>query len=98
MNKKEARKLAAEKRKQLAPLKRAVVDAEKKVEKLEADKAAVDLELENPELYGDHDDDAARAVTRLQLKLRAIKEEIASAEAKWMKAEEAYTTAKNDAG
>ncbi len=92
-NKKEARKKAAERRKQLAPMKRAVEEAEKAIAKLEQRKTAVEADLANPELYGDQDDEAARAVTRFQLKLRAIKEDIAAAEAEWLNAEARYSAA-----
>lgn len=95
--KKAARQQAAEQRRKLAPLKKAVETAEKTIEKLEAEKTAINLELANPELYGEQDDDKARAVTRLQLKLRTVNEEIANAEAKWLKAEEKYSLARSEA-
>ncbi len=94
--KKAARKEAAEKRRALAPMKRAVEKAEQTIESLEIKKTAIEAELANPELYDNQDEDAAKAVTRFQLKLRSLREEITAAETTWIKAEDAYTQAKKE--
>lgn len=93
-NKKAARKQAAEQRKQLAPLKRAIENAEKKIGKLEAEKASIDTALGDPALYEDQDDEqSAILVSRYQLQLRKINNELAKIEAEWIAAEEAYAEA-----
>lgn len=93
-SKKAARQHAAEQRKKLAPMKRAVESAEKTIEKLEAQKIKIEAELANPALYEDVEDDkSAILVTRYQLKLREINKEMEAAEEIWVAAEEAYAQA-----
>ncbi|WP_262695276.1 ABC-F family ATP-binding cassette domain-containing protein [Kordiimonas aquimaris] len=93
-NKKAARQQAAEQRKLLAPMKRAVENAEKAIEKFENEKTKLEDALADPDLYEDQEDEnAAILVTRYQLRLRSIKNDLAKAEEKWVLAEEAYASA-----
>ena len=88
--KKAARQQAAELRKKVAPFRRAAERAEKLVEKLTAQKIVVDRKLADPALY-----EAGREteVADYSLKTSEIEAQLATAEADWVEAEEAYAKA-----
>jgi ATP-binding cassette subfamily F protein 3 len=94
MSKKEARKAKAEARERIAPLKKAVEQALKKVENLGKDIVAIDKALNDPELYGDDNPDGIDKSLRLQREKGHLEEKLENAEDAWMAAEETYLTAK----
>ena len=90
-SKKIARKEAAEARRQLAPLKRAVETTEKTLEKLTRDKGKVDDRLADPALYESGSEAKVAKLTQMAADLEA---KIGEAEDAWMQAEEAYVSAR----
>jgi ATP-binding cassette subfamily F protein 3 len=82
----EQRRLAAERRAQLAPLKRRVTDAESRVAKLEADIGRIDAMLGDTGLY---ERDPARAKS-LTAERGQLAKSLAAAEDAWLAATEAY--------
>jgi ATP-binding cassette subfamily F protein 3 len=82
---KEERKADAEKRAQLAPLRKAAADAEKKVDTLSAKKAKLETELADPKLYNG----PADAVTAVKKSLAETERDLAAAEEAWLAAQEA---------
>jgi ATP-binding cassette subfamily F protein 3 len=86
------RRQAAERRAELAPLKKAMLTAEKRVEKLSKEIAALDAVLADPELYAK---DPARAQVAAQQRGKASKE-LADAENAWLAAADAYEEASAD--
>jgi ATP-binding cassette subfamily F protein 3 len=83
------RRAAAERRAELAPLKKAMVAAEKLVDKLTKDIAALDTLLADPALYTK---DPARAQSTAQQRGQLTKQ-ISEAEEAWLLATEAYEAA-----
>ena len=86
---KEARRDAAEARQAVAGLKKAAETAEKRVEKLAAERDDMDALLANPELYGDDH----RELNTLLMRKGQIEKKLQAAEEAWIKAEETYDTA-----
>jgi ATP-binding cassette subfamily F protein 3 len=82
------RRLAAERRAELAPLKKAMQAAEKQVEKLAADIARLDAELADPALYAAAEKAQKTAQQRGQLAKR-----LGEAEELWLAATETYESA-----
>ncbi len=82
---KEQRRAAAEARAASAHLKRAATDAEKRLERLAARKAALEAKLADPEVY----QGPTRELMQLQLRFGEIKKEIARAEEAWLEAQAA---------
>jgi ATP-binding cassette subfamily F protein 3 len=87
---KEDRRAAAEARKRLAPLKKAVEAAEKAVETLTARKTALETRMAEPALY----DGPADRLTALQRDLGETAKALDEAEAAWMEALETYEAAR----
>ena len=88
------RKAAAERRAELAPLKRAMQAAEKSVEKLNGEVARLDAALADPALYVK---DPAKA-QKLSIERGQVAKKLAEAEDAWLNASEAYESANADAG
>lgn len=86
------RRLAAERRSELAPLKKAMQSAEQAVEKLNAEIAKLDAALADPSLYGAPDKAKRIALDRGQFAKR-----LKDAEDVWLEATDAYETAANAA-
>jgi ATP-binding cassette, subfamily F, member 3 len=82
------RRQAAERRAELAPLRKAMQSAEAAVTKLSAELAALDAALADPALY----DDAAKA-KRLTVERGQRAKQLAAAEDVWLHATEAYESA-----
>jgi ATP-binding cassette subfamily F protein 3 len=87
----DARRAAAERRAELAPLKKAMQAAEKKVEQLTAEIARMDAELASPELYAD----AAKA-QRLAMERGQMAKRLADAEEAWLAATSAFEDAERE--
>ena len=85
----EQRRLAAERRASLAPLKKAVDAAERRVERLAADIAAIDTQLADVALYAT---DPAKA-QQAALDRGRLTKDLAGAEEAWLAAVEAYEQA-----
>jgi ATP-binding cassette subfamily F protein 3 len=85
----EERRLAADRRAQLAPLKRKADEAEKKIAKLQADLNKLDASLNDPGLY---EKDPAK-VTTLTRQRADLQRQIEDAEASWLEASEAHEVA-----
>src|SRR5215468_10711338 len=82
---KEQRRAAAEQRAASAHLKKAAVEAEKRLEKLQQKKAALESRLADPEVYNG----PTAKLMELQLRYGDLKREIASAEDAWLEAQSA---------
>jgi ATP-binding cassette subfamily F protein 3 len=82
------RRTAAERRAELAPLKKAMLAAEAEVAKLTADLASLDAELQNPQLYAD-----AERTRSLLIGRAGAAKQLAEAENIWLAATQAYETA-----
>ncbi len=87
----DTRRAAAERRAELAPLKKAMQAAEKNVEQLSAEIARLDAALASPELYAD----AAKA-QRLAIERGQIAKRLADAEESWLAATSAYEDAQGE--
>ena len=88
----EQRRAAADRRAILAPLKKAMQAAEKKVESITAEIARLDAVLADPEIYAREADRAQRAgIERGQLVKR-----LSEAEDAWLEASEAYEQASSE--
>ncbi|GAB0115682.1 ABC-F family ATP-binding cassette domain-containing protein [Acidisoma sp. C75] len=84
------RRERAEARAALAPLRRAAQEAEKKIAKLEADRARIEGILADPGFYEKY---GAAEITRGQQKLAAIARELQAAEEAWLEASAALEEA-----
>ena len=82
------RRASAQKRQQLAPLKKAVQEAEKRVEVLTAELAKCDAALGDPALYGD-----AQRAQKITLDRGVIAKRLSEAEETWLKAAAAFEDA-----
>jgi ATP-binding cassette subfamily F protein 3 len=87
--KRDARRLAAERRQALAPLKRALRDAEQRLAAVAAEKAALDRELGDPSTYGA----SGRPIAELVRAQAEAARSLAAAEAQWLAAAEAVERA-----
>jgi len=84
----EARRIAAERRRELEPLRRLLKDAERVVSELSAKKAALDARVADPATY------AANAnVANLLREQAALAAELGDAEARWLDAAQALEDA-----
>jgi ATP-binding cassette subfamily F protein 3 len=89
LDKKEQRRLAAEKRTALAPMKKRLTAAEAAVHRLEKEKARLAEAMADPELYrGD-----SRKLIDLKMRLGRVEKDLASAEEAWISAQEAFDRA-----
>jgi ATP-binding cassette, subfamily F, member 3 len=91
---KDRRRAAAEARAQLAPLRKKVQDAEKRVHTLTDKKAAIETKLADPKVYGG----PSAEVTKLQIDLGAVSKQLETAEEEWLMLAEEYETAAAEAG
>jgi len=82
------RRVAAQKRQQLAPLKKLMLEAEKHVEKLTAEIVKIDAQLGDPQLYAD-----AQRTQKITLERGLIAKKLAEAEEQWMAATAAFEEA-----
>jgi ATP-binding cassette, subfamily F, member 3 len=87
----DTRRAAAERRAELAPLKKAMQAAEKDVERLSAEIARLDAALASPDLYAD----AAKA-QRLAIERGQTAKRLADAEEAWLAATSAYEEAESE--
>jgi ATP-binding cassette, subfamily F, member 3 len=81
---KEQRRAAAEQRAASAHLRKAAVEAEKRLEKLQQKKAALEARLADPEIYNG----PTAKLMELQLRYGDLKREIETAEDAWLEAQE----------
>ena len=88
-DKKEARRIAAQKREQFAPLKKKAQAAEKDVERLQGEVAKLDAKLADAAAFEGKPDEAARVAKARADALRAL----ARAEETWLEASAAYDEA-----
>ncbi|MDE1146066.1 MAG: ABC-F family ATP-binding cassette domain-containing protein [Azospirillaceae bacterium] len=88
-DRKGGRRAAAETRQQLAPLRRKVEDAEKRLAQLNAKKAKLDVKLADPALY----QGPADAVTQLQMEMGQVQKTLDTVEEEWLAASEALEQA-----
>ena len=94
----EQRRLAAQRRQALAPLKKEVAAAEAAIEALTQERAAIVARLADPALYvssagGNGNGNDSRALADLRLRLAALDREIAGAEETWFALHEALERA-----
>jgi ATP-binding cassette subfamily F protein 3 len=82
------RRASAQKRQQLAPLKRTMQEAEKRVEKLSAELARLDAKLADPDLYAD-----AQRTQKITLERGQVAKKLGEAEEDWLAATSAYEAA-----
>jgi ATP-binding cassette, subfamily F, member 3 len=87
------RKLAAERRSELAPLKKVMQTAEKAVEKITAEVAKIDVALADPKLYTA---EPAKA-KQLSMERGQLAKKLDQAEEAWLLATDAYETAATEA-
>ena len=93
-NKREKRRLAAERRQSLAALRNAARDAEAQMTRLSEEKEPILVKLKDPDFYRDRPDEARdlqRAIGQLQKQLDA-------AETRWLSCQEALEAAMNASG
>lgn len=91
LTKAEERKAAADRRAQIAPLKKAADEAEKKIAKLQAELAKLETVLHAPDLY----ENEPTKVTSLTRQRADLQRQIEIAETAWLQASEAYEAARN---
>jgi ATP-binding cassette, subfamily F, member 3 len=84
----EQRRLAAEKRADTAPLRKAMQAAETKVTRITAEVATIDAKLADPKIYGD-----AGASQKLMFERGQLVKRLAEAEAAWLSATDAFESA-----
>jgi ATP-binding cassette subfamily F protein 3 len=84
------RRASAQKRQQLAPLKKAMQDAEKRVEKLTSDLGRCDAALGDPALYGD-----PQRAQKMTIERGLIAKALNEAEESWLVATAAFEDADN---
>lgn len=89
-SRKDSRKLEAEKRKQLQPLKKVMDQHEKSLEKWMTQLAALEKQLADPDIYAEENKDELKA---LLLKKRDVDAAVEETELAWMEASEAYEAA-----
>ena len=90
LSKKELRKLAAQRRAELAPMRAQIKKIEKRMEQLAGHIETLDGELGNPDLYEENPDKA----NDLALERGQITKDLEQMEEKWMAASEEYEKAK----
>jgi ATP-binding cassette subfamily F protein 3 len=88
-SKKDKRRAAAEARAAVADLRREIRSAERRVEKLDAKKSALEARLADPEVYNG----PTAALMKLQVQHGAVKQALAEAEEAWLAAQEALEEA-----
>ncbi|GHF27677.1 glycosyl transferase family 1 [Kordiimonas sediminis] len=87
------RKEQAEARAKLAPLRKAVSDAESRVEALAKKLAIGEKNMANPKLYEDMSSEGAAKIAKFQAAIAEVKNELEEAEAIWLDAETALDEA-----
>jgi ATP-binding cassette subfamily F protein 3 len=93
LSRKDLRRLDAEKRKQLQPLKKRVDRLERKIDELQQQQQAIDAQLADPALYSD---DNSETMTQLMQDKAYLAKDISELEEQWMQASEEYEEAKED--
>ncbi|MDH3474147.1 MAG: AAA family ATPase, partial [Rhodospirillales bacterium] len=88
-SKKDKRRAAAEARAAVADLRREIRRAERRVEKLDAKKSALEVRLADPEVYNG----PTAALMKLQMEHGAVKQALEEAEEAWLAAQEALEEA-----
>jgi ATP-binding cassette subfamily F protein 3 len=91
-DKKEQRRLAAEKRSALAPLKKRLNAAEAAVHRLEKEKAKLTEAMADPELYRG---DSGRLID-LKMRLGRVEKDLATAEEAWIGAQDTFDRAQSE--
>ena len=91
LSKKEIRRLEADNRKQLQPLKQRVDRLERKIEQLNQQREALDIQLADPDLYSE--ENAAKVSSLMQDKAYLVKD-IEELEEQWMRAVDDYENVK----
>lgn len=94
LNKADERKAAAERRAQIAPLKKTADEAEKKIAKLQNELAKLESVLNAPDLY---QNDPLK-VTSLTKQRADLQKQIEAAELAWLEASDTYEAAKTASG
>lgn len=92
VDRKEQKRLEAEKRKRLAPLRKKQKDAEKQMEKLQAKLSNIEESMVDTGLYEDDRKDELQALLQQQAQLQTELEDV---ETKWMELVEALETAED---
>jgi ATP-binding cassette subfamily F protein 3 len=90
-SRKDERRLAAEARAKLAPLRKAAQEADAKLAKLHDKKSALEAKLADPKLY----EGPPEKVTKLRLEIGAVDRELEEAELAWLSAHEALEAGEN---
>jgi ATP-binding cassette subfamily F protein 3 len=93
LSKKEARRLEADKRKALQPLKKSVDRLERKIEELNKQLDTIEQQLADPELY--NEENTEKMTSLIQDKAYLAKD-ISELEEQWMEAAERYEEAKKE--
>ena len=88
-SRRDQRRAAAEARASLAPLRKRTRDLEASIQRLEAERAALEQKLADPALYAG----PAEAVTKLQVDLSRVRDSLTAAEDAWLAAQEALEAA-----
>jgi ATP-binding cassette subfamily F protein 3 len=88
-NRKDQRRSAAEQRAQLAPLRKRVQEAEKRVDALTAKRRTLAERLADPTLYGG----PVEGVTKLQIEMGQVERDLADAEEAWLLAQDELDSA-----
>ena len=91
-DRREARRRAAERRQEIAPLRRKMEQAEKRMETLEHEKVRLQKSLADPALY----DGSSNRLVTLQKELGLVEKDLADAEEDWIAAHEAYEEAEKE--
>jgi len=84
-DRKEQRRAAAEARAAVQHLRQAIREAERRLEKLQAEKARIEAKLADPAVYNG----PTRKLMELQLQFGEVKKKIAAAEDAWLEAQAA---------
>lgn len=93
--KKVERQSGAERRAAIAPLRKAVKEAEATIAKLEKEKRRAESKLADPKLYESDDPRAGPLIIKLNKEVARLSEQIETAELAWMEAEEALAEAES---
>jgi len=92
LSKKEARRLEADKRKALQPLKKSVDRLERKIEELNKQLETIEQQLADPELYNEQN---AEKMTSLMQDKAYLAKDVSELEEQWMESAEEYEEASN---
>ena len=93
LSRKEKRRLQAEKRRKLQPLRNRVVKLEKQLDSLTERKNQLELQLADTQLYSDENKETLKSVLQQKQQLDA---ELLNVETQWLEATESYEEASDD--